>query len=289
MSTPRSHRRKKVHHEEAESHDRWIISYADFITLLFAFFVVMYSISSVNEGKYRVLSDALVTSFSKPVAGASLLDTTGQTSINPIELKHKNPDNTAESSNTRSDSVESESSIEEKIQLNEISGKIERMFFQEITNKNISVKNNDAWIEVEIKSSLLFPSGVAELNLDARPVIKSLAEILKGYENSVQIEGFTDNVPINTMSFSSNWALSSARAVAVVQLLIEAGVMPHRLAAIGYGEFQPIADNSNEEGRKMNRRVTLIISKGTQVRKQISNKEALESYFSKESPTSVHE
>lgn len=285
MSTHRSRRRKKVHHEEAENHDRWVISYADFITLLFAFFVVMYSISSVNEGKYRVLSDSLVTSFSKPVAGVLLLETTGQTSENSIVLKNQNPDNTAESFNTPSDDVESERSIEEKIQLNEISGKIERMFFNEITNKNISVKNNDEWIEVEIKSSLLFPSGVAELNPEARPVIKSLAEILKDYENPVQIEGFTDNVPINTMIFSSNWALSSARAVAVVQLLTEAGVKPHRLAAIGYGEFQPITDNSSEEGRKMNRRVTFIISKGKQVRKQMSNKEALESYFSKGSPS----
>lgn len=281
MTSARSNRRKKHQHDEHESHERWVISYADFITLLFAFFVVMYSISSVNEGKYRVLSDALVTSFSKPIGGVSVIDLPNDASKQLIKTPFEN-----QTSNTnadiKNDTNEQEKNLEEKIRLDDISGKVEREFFDEITHKNISVKSNGERIEIEIKSSLLFPSGSADLNMDARPVLNTLAGILKDYENPIQVEGFTDNVPISTDKFPSNWALSSARAVSVVQMLMDSGIFPSRLAAIGYGEFQPVADNNSEEGRKKNRRVMLIISKGTQVRNAISNKEALESYFSKE-------
>lgn len=281
MASSRSRRRKRHGDEEPENHERWVISYADFITLLFAFFVVMYSISSVNEGKYRVLSDALVTSFSKPVGGVSVIDLHNDASNQLIKTPFDNQ-TTASENKTEEELSEQEKQLEEKLRLDDISGKMEREFFDEITQKNISVKSNGDRIEVEIKSHLLFSSGSADLNKDARPLINTVAGILKNYENPVQVEGFTDNVPISTDKFPSNWALSSARAVSVVQVLIESGMSPSRLAAIGYGEFQPVADNNNEEGKKKNRRVVLIISKGTQVRNTISNKEALESYFSKE-------
>lgn len=281
MASSRSRRRKRHGDEEPENHERWVISYADFITLLFAFFVVMYSISSVNEGKYRVLSDALVTSFSKPVGGVSVIDLHNDASNQLIKTPFDNQ-TTASENKTEEELSEQEKQLEEKLRLDDISGKMEREFFDEITQKNISVKSNGDRIEVEIKSHLLFSSGSADLNKDARPLINTVAGILKNYENPVQVEGFTDNVPISTDKFPSNWALSSARAVSVVQVLIESGMSPSRLAAIGYGEFQPVADNNNEEGKKKNRRVVLIVSKGTQLRKTISNKEALESYFSKE-------
>lgn len=281
MASSRSRRRKKHSNEEPENHERWVISYADFITLLFAFFVVMYSISSVNEGKYRVLSDALVTSFSKPVGGVSVIDLHNDAANQMIKAPLENQ-TIASDNKTTEEMSEKEKQLEEKLRLDDISGKMEREFFDEITQKNISVKSNGDRIEVEIKSHLLFSSGSADLNKDARPLINTVAGILKNYENPVQVEGFTDNVPISTDKFPSNWALSSARAVSVVQVLIESGMTPSRLAAIGYGEFQPVADNNNEEGKKKNRRVVLIISKGTQVRNTISNKEALESYFSKE-------
>lgn len=275
-------RRKKHNHDEHENHERWVISYADFITLLFAFFVVMYSISSVNEGKYRVLSDALVTSFSKPIGGVSVIDLPHEASTQLVKTPFENQTSSTHA-DAEDDMSDQEKKLEEKIRLDDISGKVEREFFDEITKKNMSVKSNGDRIEIEIKSNLLFASGSADLNMDARPMVNTLSGILKNYENPIQVEGFTDNVPISTDKFPSNWALSSARAVSVVQVLIESGISPLRLAAIGYGEFQPVADNNSEEGRKKNRRVMLIISKGTQVRNAISNKEALETYFSKES------
>ena len=265
----RRHNRKNRHEAEA-NHERWVISYADFITLLFAFFVVMYSISSVNDGKYRVLSDSLVASFNRPQGGITLIEGSSSTSENKIiAIESTDHEVVRVQNNDSLEQLELEENIEKTIEINEIAGQIEREFIQEIDNEDITIKSNDQWIEVEIKSSLLFPSGVAELNRNAAPVIDRVAGILITYDNPVKVEGFTDNVPINTEKFSSNWALSSARAVLVVQLLVKGGVDPDRLAAIGYGEFQPAADNSLPEGRKINRRVVLVISRGHQLRPQI--------------------
>ena len=264
-------RRRRAHDLEEDNHERWLISYADFITLLFAFFVVMYSISSVNEGKYRVLSDALVTSFSSPSGASPIFDKAGDKKIQPIKIDENIPASVLEND---ADKSEREREIEEIIELNEISGKIEKQFYEEIKNENISVKSNDDWIEVEIKSSLLFRSGIARLNPDAIPIIADLAQIIAEYNNPVQVEGFTDNIPINNEQFSSNWELSSSRAVAVLEVLVKNGMEPESLAAIGYGEFQPIADNSTAEGRRENRRVALIISRGAKLRKEMATQES---------------
>ncbi|MBL4608604.1 MAG: flagellar motor protein MotD [Pseudomonadales bacterium] len=274
-------RRHRLYDTEEENHDRWLISYADFITLLFAFFVVMYSISSVNEGKYRVLSDALVTSFNSPSGASPIFDKMGKTKIQPILIE---PDVPVSISNSESDAIAKEREAEEVIELNEISGQIEKQFYKEIENENISVKSNNDWIEVEIKSSLLFHSGVARLNKEAIPIIADLAGIIREYNNPLQVEGFTDDIPINNDQFSSNWELSSSRSVAVLEVLIKNGMQPENLAAIGYGEFQPIADNSTAEGRQENRRVVLIISRGQKLRRQIDtdNAKSNDDIFSKQ-------
>ena len=260
-------RRRKVIHEE-QNNERWIISYADFITLLFAFFVVMYSMSSVNEGKYRVLSDALVTSFSNPGSSLPIFESAGSPNIQaiPIDISTKKP---ALESDRESSKREQEA--EEILELNEISGQIEKQFYEQIENENISVKSNDDWIEVEIKSSLLFSSGSATLSKGAVPIIADLAVIIKEYNNPVEVEGFTDNIPINNDQFSSNWELSTSRSVAVLEVLIRNGMEPESLAAVGYGEFQSIADNSSPEGRQANRRVVLIISRGDHLRREMDN------------------
>lgn len=241
-------RRKKRVEEEQENHERWLVSYADFITLLFAFFVVMYSVSSVNDGKYRVLSKSLVDAFSEKAR-----------SLDPIQVGEIASTNVVtDAANTSSKSNESEN-LDEVAQLVRISNQIEEVLSPYIDQELIDIKRDDLWVEVEMKSGMLFQSGRADLADEAFPVLKKIAEIIRQTPNTVHIEGYTDNLPINTIEFPSNWELSAARAASVVHQFSINGVDPKRLAAIGYGEHHPIADNRFEKGRYENRRVVLVL------------------------------
>ena len=258
-----------------------MVSYADFITLLFAFFVVMYSISSVNEGKYKSLTHSLGTAFSNKNKQESVLDPvqieTPFTAVQPILLD--NPavtfkpiplDNPAVTfkpvslDNQTTAEVEkrrelSEGILKERKQLNQVSDQLEEALESFIDDKLVSVKRNDYWIELEMNSELLFLSGEATLSKKAQPVLKKIAEVINPLPNAINVEGHTDNIPIGTLKFPSNWDLSSARATSVVQEFVKEGINPTRLSAIGYGEFHPIGDNKIEEGRFKNRRVTLVL------------------------------
>ncbi|MCF6337812.1 MAG: flagellar motor protein MotD [Gammaproteobacteria bacterium] len=248
-------RKKKP--EEHVNHERWLVSYADFITLLFAFFVVMYSISSVNEGKYRVLSDSISSAFNPSEAGLPIKLN------NPLKppIVSRVAISSADSVNIKNLSAYGgvEASREDKINLRKIAARISKDLAPLIDNKLVKVKKNDLWIEIEIKSSILFSSGKASLQAKARPVLHDVAKVLSDFNNQIQVEGFTDNIPIATENFQSNWELSAARAANVVHLFSRAGVKPSRLSAVGYGEFKPIADNVTAKGRQANRRVKIIV------------------------------
>jgi chemotaxis protein MotB len=123
----------------------------------------------------------------------------------------------------------------------------------------IIVRQNQFWVEVEIKSNILFSSGSANLEPAAIPLLKKIADILLRFPNFIQVEGLTDNAPINTMVYPSNWELSAARAASVVHLFTKLGIRPQRMMAVGYGEHRPVSDNSTPEGRQKNRRVVLVI------------------------------
>jgi len=129
-----------------------------------------------------------------------------------------------------------------------------------IDNK-VSITATEFWIEINMKSNLLFPSGVAKVNDSAYAVIEAIAGILKGYPNPIVVAGFTDDVPIATPMYPSNWELSSARASAIVRLLIDFGLESSLLSAVGYAQVKPISDNRTEEGRQKNRRVVIRITK----------------------------
>ena len=266
--------RKK--HAEHENHERWLVSYADFITLLFAFFVVMYAISSINEGKYRVLSEAMVAAFRSPPKSLDPIQV-GQVARSPyhvpmplqktpiaVELAQQ-PGEKSASIDAKRDAVaraaqldvEDFGAAEEAI--SNMADAIEKAMTPLIDQGMVAVRRNRLWIEVEIKSSILFPSGSATLSRDALPIIEDLAEILQPFDNRIHVEGFTDNLPINTVAFPSNWELSAARAASVVHLLTRYKVDPRRMAAIGFSEYRPVASNGTAEGRAKNRRVALVI------------------------------
>ncbi|WP_407291375.1 flagellar motor protein MotD [Stutzerimonas zhaodongensis] len=243
-------------HEEPENHERWLVSYADFITLLFAFFVVMYSISSLNEGKYKILSDSLVGVFNQV-----------DRAVKPIPIGEERPRTTQADVSQFDQSQQSEQAIDP---LQSIMQSMQTVFADLIDSKQITVRGNELWIEIELNSSLLFPSGDALPNDHAFYLLEKVAGILAPFDNPIHVEGFTDNLPINTAKFPTNWELSAARAGSVVRMLAADGVDPSRLAAVGYGEFQPIADNSTAEGRARNRRVILVISRNLDVRRSVS-------------------
>lgn len=243
-------------HEEPENHERWLVSYADFITLLFAFFVVMYSISSLNEGKYKILSDSLVGVFNQV-----------DRAVKPIPIGEERP-RTTEPDVSQID--EPHSSQEPVDSLQSIMQSMQEAFADLIDAKQLTVRGNELWVEIELNSSLLFPSGDALPNDHAFELLEKVAGILAPFDNPIHVEGFTDNLPISTNKFPTNWELSAARAGSVVRMLAADGVDPSRLAAVGYGEFQPIADNATAEGRARNRRVILVISRNLDVRRSIS-------------------
>ncbi|ARU57556.1 flagellar motor protein MotD [Oleiphilus messinensis] len=255
---------RRRNEEEHDSKERWLVSYADFITLLFAFFVVMYSISSVNEGKYKVLSQTL-----EGVFNAS------QRSITPIEVGDKVSYSSSQAEDNNINPIHiaprgADSNVNTEVNtFQEITDKISSSLEVLISNGLVTVNENDQWIEISLDSGILFQSGDAEPVDDAFPVIEKIARTLSGAENAILVEGFTDNVPIKTRKYPTNWELSSARAATVVRMLQMEGVDPKRLAAIGYSEHQPIATNSSADGRRKNRRVVLLISRQNNVRASV--------------------
>lgn len=261
-------RRDRHTSHEQENHDRWLISYADFITLLFAFFVVMYSISSVNEGKYKVLSATLIGAFNaeekKEDSSTDIVEISEHSKNSMIDFPGRadkegdikaDPDGDGESIGTL---------------LSELTDQVESAFGDLLENGEISISGSETWIEISLSSELLFNSGSASLNASATPIFEEISGILGGYENPVHVEGFTDDRPIKSSIFPSNWELSAARSAAVVRLLADNGIDPYRLAAIGYGQYQPIASNDSAEGRGQNRRVALIVSRDIDLRRALS-------------------
>ncbi|QEY59120.1 flagellar motor protein MotD [Pseudomonas sp. C27(2019)] len=248
---------RRRRNEEPINHERWLVSYADFITLLFAFFVVMYSISSVNEGKYKVLSDSMEGIFKQ-----------AERSIRPIPIGDERFKGQA-----HADDVSIISGGLAREPLDSIAEQIREQFDGLLEDGQLYVRANEMWLELELSSSLLFPSGDAVPHQDAFDIIEKISAILAPFGNPIQVEGFTDNLPISTAQYPTNWELSAARAASIVRMLVMEGVQPERLAAVGYGEFQPIVANTDAAGRARNRRVVLVISRDVNNRRQtlISN------------------
>lgn len=237
---------RRKHEEEHENHERWLVSYADFITLLFAFFVVMYAISSVNEGKYRVLSDALESAFRSGEEGGALVQVG---SAPPRRLANPAPALPKDDSSRR----------EEASRMKKLARSVLEVLQPLVKNGQVRVTQSKRGVAVEINASVLFEPARAELNPDTTSALVTLAQRLVDVDNLIQVQGFTDNQPIRSSQYPSNWELSAARASSVVRLMQEQGVGAHRLVAIGYGENRFIDDNATPEGRARNRRVTIEI------------------------------
>ena len=250
MRKPISSRRARTL-EESENVDRWLVSYADFVTLLFAFFVVMYAISSVNEGKYRVLSDTLVAAFKVPPK-----------STEPIQIGKPLEETSTDQKVMgvpKPIRVEQPKVEDQKLKMARIAKQVRASLSPLIDKDLIKVTQTKLWVEIEINASVLYSSGSAELEIEAYTPLKKLAAVLKKLPNHIDVEGHTDNLPINTPVYPSNWELSASRAASVVHLFAQQGIPPDRLAAIGFGQFRPKGDNKTLKGRRQNRRVKVVI------------------------------
>lgn len=221
---------RRARFEKSVGEERWLVSYADFITLLFAFFVVMYSVSQVNESKYRSLSETLNAAFSRSSSAGQAQEQTSRIA----------------------DLTDIQQSLTEKLSGYPIEG-------------DLQLSANEQWVELSLSSEMLFSSASAVPNAQASGLFGELAEALSDIENEIQIIGHTDNIPISNDEFRNNWALSSARAVAVVNALAFQGIAPERLSATGFGEYRPIADNATEQGRSQNRRVVVRVGNAAAV------------------------
>jgi chemotaxis protein MotB len=242
-------RRGKSHGEEHENTERWLVSYADFITLLFAFFVVMYSLSSVNEGKYRILSNSLMQAFRNVTVNAE-----GENVIDPPIAVQSGP-----AAPIKLPIVRGAAREQVAREMRDIASDIRRILGPLTGDGQVRVTEGAFGVTVEINASVLFSPGEAIFSREADAALRAVGSVIADAEFPILVEGHTDNNPINNLRFPSNWELSSARASSVVRLFIEKGVSPRRLTAAGYADQRPIADNSTEAGRARNRRVAIML------------------------------
>ena len=231
----------KKKHEEHENHERWLVSYADFITLLFAFFVVMYSISSVNEGKFRTVSESIKAALN-PIVSPPAAATPFQVGANKQSTIVPNLIPAKDVAVRR---------LRQALKALQVSSKIEPIL---VTEPGESI------IVLSLPELVLFQNGAAVLRPEALPFLQTLAEVLVELDRQVRVQGHTDNVPIRSAQFPSNWELSSMRAVMVVRALGELyGVSMQNLSAVGYADSRPLVANTTAENRAKNRRVEIVV------------------------------
>lgn len=273
--------RKRRHHEDHVNHEAWAIPYADLMTLLLAFFVVMYAVSVVNEGKYRVMSESIVEAFNGSSHVIAPMPATRARPHNvdpaiaappghpgaattPIAVPIPSRPAAVRTVAQRAPhealrNAQAAQEAQRQANLTRIQNQVEQALQPLIDKQQVVVRRTANWLEIEIRTDILFPSGVARLSRPADVVLGSLAGILAPFGNPLRIEGYTDDKPINTAVYPSNWELSAARAASVARLFTQNGISPTRMGIIGWGQFRPAADNATVEGRNRNRRVLVVV------------------------------
>ena len=229
--------KRKKSEEERENLERWLLTYADLITLLLAFFIMLYVFSKQDTKKYDAMTMQLKAIFS---GGSRIIDEGGRTGSQDIESFSQGT-----------------SSIEIR---RELERQIKGMARTEGLEDNISIITDERGIVIRIMDKAFYDTGKADLKENARQTLDNIAPVIKDLPNDIRIEGHTDNVPISTYEFKSNWELSVRRATEVVRYLIEKGdISPKRISAAGYAEYRPVSENDTEANRALNRRIEIIV------------------------------
>jgi len=255
-------RRRK--HGEHANHERWLVSYADFITLLFAFFVVMYSSSQVDKRKVGKIALAIQVAFQQMGLFPSSNSRSGLSTSEPMPFSQvQMAENVIRSENlgrvvsaTKGDMGPASSDVSPR----GIEQELEKALAPEIQRRALSVDTRREGVVVSLKEVGFFDSGSATVKPEGEEAVGKIAAILNSRPDFVRVEGHTDNVPIHTTTFASNWELSTARATELVRLFTTRyGISPSRLSVAGYAEYRPLASNATPEGRSINRRVDLVV------------------------------
>jgi chemotaxis protein MotB len=261
--------RKRAHEEEKENGERWLLTYADLITLLMIFFVVLYSMSKVDAQRFAAVAESLnkalgggtpakIELSSSPV-GPSLFTTGTPSSKTTAPGKGTDPNNTAYTDPAASANAGQGNGDTEKMSIDAIKAKLDKFAGDNGIKATLVTTIEERGLVVSIQETLLFESGSADITTRARDILEKISTVLASAPNQIKVEGHTDNLPINTAKFPSNWELSVIRSTNVVHILQHDGITPNRLSAAGYGEFRPISSNDTDAGRGKNRRIDLII------------------------------
>jgi chemotaxis protein MotB len=246
------------------NHERWLVSYADFITLLFAFFVVLYASSQVDQRKVGKLSLAIQVAFQEmgvfPASTTQVpLDVNNPMPFSTVQAI-ENVERSGELGRISSQPTDSLAGASEETDLATLKSELEQALHGEIELREVSIRRETEGLVVSLREFGFFDSGSATIKPQALPALDRIASILAIRTCKLRIEGHTDNVPIHTALIHSNWELSTARATELIQILIvRHRFAPERLSAAGYAEYHPVTSNLTAQGRAQNRRVDIVI------------------------------
>lgn len=253
-------RRKKRHATHA-NHERWLVSYADFITLLFAFFVVLFASSQVNHRKVSQLAQAIQDAFQQ----LGIFDASFKQP--PLNPNGPLPTDQVRLVNTRVAPAQMFAAMasvaqadREQESLGELRNKLSVELSPEIHRQVVTIVQNREGLVISLREIGFYPSGSATLKPSSLPAVRRIAMALLNRPENIRFDGYTDNVPIHNSRYASNWELSVARATNMVRLFISKfDFPPQRLSAAGYGQYHPIVSNATAQGRAMNRRVDIVV------------------------------
>ncbi|MEO6806872.1 MAG: flagellar motor protein MotB [Edaphobacter sp.] len=249
----------KKKHPEHVNHERWLVSYADFITLLFAFFVVLFASSQTDKAKQTKLAEAMQSAFTPLGTFDAHSKTPPLTEINAASISNATPAALTPPLPTTS----TETLEETKTRLTKLLAK--EVAAGRLPPGGMTMRITPDGLVISLHEAGFFPSGSADVRTTSIPMLSILAKTLP--PGTLRIEGHTDNVPIHTTQFASNWELSTARSASITRLLLEHGpINPVNLSAAGYAEFHPVASNATADGRTQNRRVDIILLRHAAVR-----------------------
>jgi chemotaxis protein MotB len=263
-----SRRRQKHAHV---NHERWLVSYADFITLLFAFFVVLYSTSQMDNKKVVQVSAAIHGAFQE--LGAF----TGSAQGSPLQVEAAPPGQVQQILEPEKIAGSQDGSgAGAGVDVDQLKRELEQALGDQIKRHEIEMRVTPEGLVVSLREVGFFASGNADLLPDGQAPLARIAHILNAKGFQIRVEGHTDNVPIHKHGFKSNWELSTARATEVVALLIERyGFDPTQVSAAGYSQYRPLGSNDTEEGRRTNRRVDLVVVSHSGPHKELTEQAAV--------------